>query len=472
MPDVEPLADRADETRCLRTGRRTSEPPVQETPSGTHPAVSTMDIARNDLTGFCLGQYALGERIGSGGMGHVFHACHQRLKRDLAIKFLAADLSSHDECQRRFEQETLALGALQHPHIVNAVDAGSFNGLQYLVTEFIKGEDLAQLVARRGALRLDAACSLIRQAALGLAYSHARGFVHRDIKPPNLIVDRQGCLKILDFGLVRSIHVDHDLTDDGQTLGTWDFLAPEQAQDSSTVDHRCDIYSLGCTLLFLLSGGVPFGGSRYETAASKLKGHLFDAPDWLKDPPHGIPDDLLSLLNRMLAKSPNERIDSAEEVAAALAPYVRSDTLDAVAVRETSECNRPVKSRWTQPMPLVGLGSAWAIVALLCSLIPDSNRPSAPPARSPTTAPAAATPDVEEAPGSTGESGDNQTADVGEWGPRPPRRPYPPPRHLPPRHGPHHPGPRGHWGPPRGHEFHERAGDSGADDPGRHPQPQ
>lgn len=270
----------------------------------------------------------LGKRIGHGGMGKVFRARHRHLDRILAIKFVAANHSRLSEALQRFEHETRALGQLQHPQIVNAVDAGNCNGLMYLVTEYIDGEDLSQLVQRRGPLPPVEACALVQQAAEGLAYLHSRGFVHRDIKPSNLIVDRAGCVKLLDFGLVRSIHTDHQLTDDGQTLGTWDFLSPEQAHDSSDVDCRSDLYSLGCTLLYLLTGDVPFGGARFATPAAKLKGHLFDRPAALEQP--GIPPELAAVLSRMLAKLPSDRIGSADEVHAALAPF-------AGPVRETGK---------------------------------------------------------------------------------------------------------------------------------------
>ncbi len=257
-------------------------------------------------------------------MGKVFQARHLHLDREFAIKFVAADISGHSEAQLRFEQETRALGQLQHPHIVNAVDAGCVNGLKYLVTELIDGEDLAQVVERRGPLPPVEACELIRQAALGLSYLHGLGFVHRDIKPSNLIVNRAGIVKLLDFGLVHGGTVDHQLTDAGETIGTWDFLAPEQAHDASQVDCRCDLYSLGGTLLYLLSGRPPFGDDKHVTPASKLKGHLFDTPAWLEHPPAAIPYKLIEVLRRLLAKSPDERFQTAAEVAEALTPFVSS----------------------------------------------------------------------------------------------------------------------------------------------------
>lgn len=289
-------------------------------PTSVRSTVCKADIVRDDLTDLYLGQYALGPKIGGGGMGKVFRARHVHLDRLFAIKFMAADLSGHSEAEDRFEAETLALGHLQHPQIVNAVDAGCHDGLRFLVMEFIEGEDLAQLVNRRGAIPPEEACDLIRQVALGLAYSHSCGFVHRDIKPSNLILNRAGIVKILDFGLVRSERRDHQLTDQGEPLGTWDFLAPEQAQDATKVDHRSDIYSLGCTFLYLLSGDVPFSNSQYATPAAKLKGQLFDTPEWLQKRSSKLPAELRNVLIRMLAKSPSKRFQTASDVVAALTP--------------------------------------------------------------------------------------------------------------------------------------------------------
>src|SRR5262249_44744776 len=156
-----------------------------------------------------------------------------------------------------------------------------------------------------------------------LAYSHACGILHRDIKPSNLIVDRLGVVKILDFGLVRRLNSEQLLTMDGAVLGTLDFIAPEQAQDARTADQRSDIYSLGCTLVYLLSGQPPFGGERYATPASKIKGHLLDLPDWLNHAATELPASLDATLRRMLAKEPARRIGTAQEVAELMAPFCR-----------------------------------------------------------------------------------------------------------------------------------------------------
>lgn len=308
-----PAASSATENKGIATARdAASARPSQTT-------LCNADIARDDLTGLVLGPYALGLKIGGGGMGKVFAARHVSLDRPFAIKFIRSDVVGFSDARARFEQEVKALGKLQHAHIVNAVDAGSVDGLQYLVTEFVAGEDLAQLVQRVGPLPIAEACELIRQAAVGLAHSHRCGFLHRDLKPSNLILDTAGCVKLLDFGLVRSATIEHDLTMAGEMLGTWDFVAPEQMQDARHADGRSDLYGLGCTLLYLLSGQAPFSDAHYSTPAAKLKGHLLDEPTWLKSPPANVPKELVKLLARLTAKSPDRRPQTADEVVAALA---------------------------------------------------------------------------------------------------------------------------------------------------------
>jgi hypothetical protein len=271
--------------------------------------------------------YELGEQIGQGGMGTVVRARHTWLGRTVAIKFIAPHVVNNPEAVDRFRHEALAIGALDHPNIVRATDAGQIDGSCYLVTEFVVGRDLASLVENCGRLEVADACEAIRQAALGLQHAHEKGLVHRDIKPSNLIVDQAGTVKLLDFGLARMMAGQTALTSTGQVLGTLDFLAPEQAQDARKVDPRSDIYSLGCTLYFLLVGMPPFGGAAYGTPASKIKGHLCDRPVPVIEHRRRVPLPLVACLDRMMAKSPGDRFESAAEVAQALEPFCRDVSL-------------------------------------------------------------------------------------------------------------------------------------------------
>lgn len=379
------VTDEAPLTRALG-GWDTTLPGLNEpaTPKTTPPTICKADIGRDDLTGLSLGQYELGKSIGGGGMGRVFAARHVHLDRTFAIKFIGTTANHSPEVHQRFEQEVLALGKLQHPHIVSAVDAGSADGIKYLVTELIVGEDLAQLVQRHGPLPCAEACELMRQAALGLAYSHRLGFLHRDIKPSNLILDRAGNVKLLDFGLVCQANTGHDLTSCGM-LGTWDFVAPEQAQDARQVDARSDLYSLGCTLLFLLSGQPPFCGERYATAAAKLSGHLFETPAWLANPPADVPPEVLVLLKRLLAKKRAERFQQADEVATALTPFASSTA--AAPITTPVRPQTAIRfSRYSQ----AAIAAAVAAVALPCGWFALSSPPTKSPLAT-TVAPFAAT---------------------------------------------------------------------------------
>ena len=280
--------------------------------------VTLADLQRGDLTGLRLGHYELGKRVGHGGMGQVFLARHQALGKQFAIKFLAGDILQNPDAERRFQEEITSLGKLQHPNILSAVDAGRAGEVHYLVTEYVDGKDLARLVAEEGPLHPARARDFLRQAAAGLACAHAHGFIHRDIKPSNLIVDAHGTLRLLDFGLVRNLQESDGLTNAGQLLGTIDFLSPEQAADGRSADFRSDLYSVGCTLLFLLTGRPPFSGEKFASVAARIHGHLFMTPPALCEM-HGetncaIPEELSRILHRLLSKNPADRFQSANEL--------------------------------------------------------------------------------------------------------------------------------------------------------------
>ena len=284
--------------------------------------------------------YELGPKIGAGGMGTVHRATHVWLGRPVAIKFIHPQVLDCPEAINRFRHEALAIGALDHPNIVRATDAGEFDGVHFLVTEFIGGEDLASIVRRLGRLEIADACEAIRQAALGLAHAHERGLIHRDVKPSNLLLDGSGTIKLLDFGLARMAAGQTTLTNTGQVIGTLDFLAPEQAQDARNVDPRGDQYSLGCTLYFLLTGTPPFCGPEYDTAASKLKAHLTDRPRPIGESRRRVPLALVACLDRMLAKLPNDRFGCLADVADSLAPFCKGANLPALDGNEDAAARR------------------------------------------------------------------------------------------------------------------------------------
>ena len=219
-----------------------------------------------------LGEYEILDQLASGGMGVVFKAFHARLNRMVAIKMLAEGRHENAAANFRFDREMRAVGSLDHPSIVRALDAREIDGRRILVMEFVEGMDLAKLVRRCGPLPIADACELIRQAALGLQVAHERGLVHRDIKPSNLMLTPQGQVKLLDLGLAlfhAQPPTETEMTATGQAVGTAEYMAPEQVSDSHQVDIRADIYGLGCTLYKLLAGRTPFDSAAIQDSHRK-----------------------------------------------------------------------------------------------------------------------------------------------------------------------------------------------------------
>lgn len=263
-----------------------------------------------------LGSYRILGKLGQGGMGIVFRAQHQRLGRIVALKVLSTSGRRFPGSVRRFRREARAAGLLEHPNIVATYDAGAVGGVEFLVMQFVDGTSLSELVKQRGPLPVVMATSCVLQAAHGLEYAHARGVVHRDIKPGNLLLDRDGTVKILDMGLARldarqSVTGDSDLTVAGTIMGTADYMAPEQAADMSRSDHRADIYSLGCTLWYLLTGREIFPG---ENQLDKLVGHWErPIPSLRAVCPEASPA-LEAVFTNMVAKRPENRYQTTTEV--------------------------------------------------------------------------------------------------------------------------------------------------------------
>ncbi len=271
-----------------------------------------------------LGPYVLQERLGEGGMGTVFKAHHTFLNRPVAIKLINEAQLSSPSAADRFLLEMQLAAHLDHPHIVRAFDAGKVGDRYYLAMELIQGETLARLVQQRGPLPVSWACACVRQAALGLQHASENGLVHRDIKPSNLMLStpRTGppVVKVLDLGLARLQRGEgsRDLTRTGTVMGTMDYLAPEQALDPRAVDVRADIYSLGCTLFFLLAGRPPFTGG---TEAQRLLQHQQQEAPAVESLRPDVPPAVAAVVRRMLAKRPEQRFQTPGEVAALLEPF-------------------------------------------------------------------------------------------------------------------------------------------------------
>ncbi len=279
-----------------------------------------------------LGPYLITDKLGEGGMGRVYRAQQVRIGREVALKVVRPALLANPIIRGRYQREVEAASTLRHPNIVGVVDAGEIDGKYYLAMEFVDGIDLSRLSREYRPLEIAEACEYARQAALGLQHAHDSGFVHRDIKPSNIVVagerhvpqaTERAVVKILDMGLVRSVGFDdggfggNDLTRDGTVVGTPDYMAPEQAKNSSAVDHRADLYSLGCTLYFLLAGQPPFA---MGTPIEKLLKHQLDAPLPLQALRPEISGDVAATVARLMAKKPADRFQTAGEVAEALAP--------------------------------------------------------------------------------------------------------------------------------------------------------
>jgi serine/threonine protein kinase len=258
-----------------------------------------------------LESYVLLERLGEGGMGIVFKARNWKLDRLVALKLIRKERLSNTEVVRRFQREVRAAAQLNHPNVVHAYDCGECGDRHFYVMEYIDGIDLAQLVRRDGPLGVEQACDYIRQAALGLQHAYERGLVHRDIKPHNLLLSRssggQALIKILDMGLARldqGGEVDSGtMTREGTVMGTLDYIAPEQARNAHLADTRADLYSLGCTLYYLLTGQPPFPAG---TATEKLLKHQIDEPPPIQSLRPEVPASLAALVPRVLGQQPGQ----------------------------------------------------------------------------------------------------------------------------------------------------------------------
>ncbi len=290
--------------------------------------------------GLVVGPYRLLDRLGEGGMGEVFKARHVRMDRVVALKLIQKDHLSEPHAIERFRREARAAAQLSHPNIVLAHDAGEAGDIHFLAMEYVEGVDLAKLVKQSGPLAIPLACDFIRQAALGLQHASGKGVVHRDIKPGNLLVtktsDGVAVVKILDFGLARfesETGPKRNLTQIGKVVGTVDYISPEQAENARKADIRSDIYSLGCSLFYLLTGQAPFPG---ETAVERLSARLVGKPESVRALRREVPEGLEQILLKMLARDPANRFQTPAEVAAALEAFskpgkVKARTADSVS---------------------------------------------------------------------------------------------------------------------------------------------
>lgn len=294
------LSNLSDQTVPVGVGRRLADPPIGPLPQP-------------------LGNYELLSCIGRGAWGAVFRARHRTLDQTLAVKVLDSSRWESGAFLERFLQEAKAAGQLNHPNIVRATDAGEDRGFHYLVMEYIHGMDAAKLLRQTGRLAIGDACEIVRQAAAALDFAHHRGWVHRDVKPSNLLITPDGAVKLLDLGIAgRRDEGQSDRPPAHAPLGTAEYMAPEQWSNFAAVDARADVYSLGCTLFKLLAGHAPHEGTP-PSITHALDLTLPSLAEYRSDVRRGLD----RLVQRMLAREPRERIATAAEVAQALGRYAR-----------------------------------------------------------------------------------------------------------------------------------------------------
>ncbi|MDR0703713.1 MAG: serine/threonine protein kinase, partial [Planctomycetaceae bacterium] len=281
-----------------------------------------------------LGEYEFYERIGQGGMGMVYRARHRLLDRIVAVKLLRNNILENSGGIERFLREIRLCGQLLHPNIIKTEYAGKEKDRYYLAMEFIEGENIRQIIERHGSLVLPIACEIICQAAAGLQYASERNIIHRDIKPGNLMISRKGIVKILDFGLGKFItfshtELDYSLTTMGSTMGSVDYIAPEQWEDAASVKIQADIYSLGCLFFFLLTGHAPYESpqlNREQRMIAHIKGIIPPLAPFCEN----IPPKIENCYRKMLAKNPKDRFSEPAEIIAILEPFTVKETLQSV----------------------------------------------------------------------------------------------------------------------------------------------
>ncbi|MEI6240285.1 MAG: serine/threonine-protein kinase [Planctomycetia bacterium] len=281
-------------------------------------------LRKGKSKGFTLGKYRLLRLLGAGGMSSVYLAENPTLRQRVAIKVLPIKRVEQSSYLARFEREAQVAYRLSHHNIARAFDLEASGAVHFIVMEYIEGTDLHAKVKAEGPLDVRDTAEYVRQAAVGLHYAHEEGLVHRDIKPANLMLDKRGTVKILDLGLAldddeeeASLTREHD----EKVLGTADYLAPEQARDSHKADRRSDIYSLGCTLYYLLVGRAPFAKG---SLAERIRAHMNEPPPNPLDERADVPPALAELYFRMMEKHPDARPQTAREVAEALDAWLAS----------------------------------------------------------------------------------------------------------------------------------------------------
>ena len=330
------------------------------------------EVSKGKGKSLVLGNYVLMEKIGAGGMGQVFKARHRRMDRIVAVKLLPPAMTQDAAAIARFEREVKAAAKISHPNIVAAYDADQANGVHFLVMEFVEGSDLSALVKKNGRFSVEKAVDCVLQAAKGLEAAHKKGIVHRDIKPANLLLDAEGTVKILDMGLARlngetEAAPQAELTSSGMIMGTVDFMAPEQAMNTKSADARADIYALGCSLYYLLTGKSTYEG---DTLMAKLLAHRDQPIPALRANCPDVPEKVETVFRKMVAKKVQDRYPTMAEVIADLErcntrqdPTIRSQPIlhsssadNGLTICPTLISGSPTKPIGTKKLPISAIG--------------------------------------------------------------------------------------------------------------------
>ena len=305
-------------------------------------------------------RYELEELVGTGGMSSVFRAHDRLLDRKVALKILHQQYSDDDEYVERFRREARAVATLSHPNIVTVIDRGEHGGRQFIVFEYVDGENLKRLIERRGPAPVATALELGIQIARGLSFAHQQGLVHRDVKPQNVLLNGELRAKVTDFGIARSLDVQQGMTQTGTVLGTSDYIAPEQAQ-GQRVDEHTDVYSLGVVLYELLTTEVPFPGENFVAVAMR---HINEPPPPIRDKRPDVPPRVEAAVQRAMAKRPEDRFatmgDFCNELDACLAEVQSAGTQVVHPAPLAPAQRRRAPRRGPSPWPVL-----FAIVALL-----------------------------------------------------------------------------------------------------------
>jgi serine/threonine-protein kinase len=311
-------------------------------------------------------RYEVEELVGTGGMSSVFRAHDRLLDRKVALKVLHQQYTEDAEYVERFRREARAVAALSHPNIVTVIDRGEHGDRQFIVFEYVDGENLKALIERRGPAPVATALELAMQVARGLSFAHQQGLVHRDVKPQNVLLNGDGQAKVTDFGIARSLDVQHGMTQTGTVLGTSDYIAPEQAQ-GQRVDEHTDVYSLGVVLYEMLTTEVPFPGENFVAVAMR---HINEEPPSIRDKRLDVSPRLEAAVQRAMAKRPEDRFhtmaDFCGELEANLAE-TQGETVAAPALPSRARAPRRGANPWPIILALLTLIAIGGVIAYLAT---------------------------------------------------------------------------------------------------------